>query len=87
MNAAAEALDFEKAAMLRDRIAAMKKASEKQKIINNGVETADIIASAEFYDGIYISVLMYRAGRLYDKAVYEFDIPDSGEDILTRFMT
>lgn len=87
MNAAAENLDFEKAAMLRDRIIAVKKASEKQKIINNGVENADIIASAEFYDGIYISVLMYRGGRLFDKAVFEFENPDSNEDILSRFMT
>jgi len=87
MNAAAENLDFEKAAMLRDRIIAVKKASEKQKIINNGVENADIIASAEFYDGIYVSVLMYRGGRLFDKAVFEFENPDSSEDILSRFMT
>ena len=87
MNEAAERLDFEKAAMLRDRITAVKKASEKQKIINIGVDSADIIASAEFYDGMYISVLMYRGGRLFDKAVFELELPDGGEDILSRFMT
>ena len=87
MNEAAERLDFEKAAMLRDRITAVKKASEKQKIINIGVDSADIIASAEFYDGMYISVLMYRGGRLFDKAVFELELPDGGEDILNRFMT
>ncbi len=87
MNEAAERLDFEKAAMLRDRITAVKKASEKQKIINFGVDSADIIASAEFYDGMYISVLMYRSGRLFDKAVFELELSDDGEDILSRFMT
>lgn len=86
MEQAAENLDFERAAMLRDRIAAVKKASEKQKIINSGVESADVIGSAEFYDGLYISVLMYREDRLFDKAVFELPLPDQDEDILGQFM-
>ena len=86
MNKAAEELQFEKAAMLRDRIAAVKKASEKQKIINSGVESADVIGIAEFYDGLYISVLMYREDRLFDKAVFELPLPDGNEDILGSFM-
>lgn len=86
METAAENLDFEKAALLRDRIVAVKKASEKQKIINSVVESADVVGMAEFYDGIFISVLMYRESRLYDKAVFEFEKPDSGEDILSSFL-
>ncbi|WP_298531198.1 excinuclease ABC subunit UvrC [uncultured Ruminococcus sp.] len=84
MNAAAEALDFEKAAMLRDRIVAVKKAAEKQKMINSGVESADVIGVVEYYGGIYVSVLMYRSDRLYDKAVFELE--RSGEDVLGQFM-
>ena len=86
MNEAAERLDFEKAAMLRDRISAVKKAAEKQKIINSGVRSADVIGIAEAYDEVFISVLMYRENRLYDKAVFEFGKPESGEDILSMFM-
>ncbi len=86
MNAAAEELDFEKAAILRDRINAVKKAAEKQKIINSGVDSADVIGTAEYSGGIYISVLMYRSGRLWDKAVYEFSRSDDDEDILGQFM-
>lgn len=86
MNEAAEALDFERAAMLRDRIAAVKKASEKQKIINSGVDSTDVIGAAEFYDGVFISVLMYRESRLYDKAVFEFEKPEEGEDLLSLFL-
>lgn len=86
MEEAAENLDFEKAALLRDRIVAVKKASEKQKIINSVVDSADVVGAAEFYDGIYISVLMYRDSRLYDKAVFEFEKPDSGDDILNSFL-
>ncbi len=84
MNAAAEALDFEKAAMFRDRIVAVKKAAEKQKMINSGVESADVIGVVEYYGGIYVSVLMYRSDRLYDKAVFELE--RSGEDVLGQFM-
>lgn len=86
MNDAAENLDFEKAAMLRDRINAVRKAAEKQKIINSSVESADVIASAEFYEGVYISVLMYRGNRLYDKAVFTFGQAEKGEDILSDFL-
>lgn len=86
MNDAAENLDFEKAAMLRDRINAVRKAAEKQKIINSTVESADVIASAEFYEGVYISVLMYRGNRLYDKAVFTFGQAEKGEDILSDFL-
>ncbi|WP_294410929.1 excinuclease ABC subunit UvrC [uncultured Ruminococcus sp.] len=86
MNEAAEALEFEKAAMLRDRINAVKKASEKQKIINSGVDSADVIGVAEYSGGLYVSVLMYRENRLFDKAVFEFPLPDEGDDILSQFM-
>ena len=84
MNDAAERLDFEKAAILRDRINAVKKASEKQKIMNSGVDSADVIGAAEIYNGIYISVLMYREDRQFDKAVFE--IEKSSEDVLGQFM-
>ena len=86
MEQAAENLEFEKAAMLRDRIAAVKKAAEKQKIINSGVDSADIIGIAEYYDGVYVSVLMYRENRLYDKAVFELEKAAPDEDILEQFM-
>lgn len=86
MNEAAENLEFEKAALLRDRINAIRKAAEKQKIINSGAESADIIGTAEFSGGMYISVLMYRTGRLFDKAVFEISREMGDEDILGTFM-
>lgn len=84
MNTAAENLDFEKAAVIRDRINAIKKAAEKQKILNSGVNNVDVIGIAEFYDGVYISVLIYRNERLFDKVVFELEKPDG--DILSNFI-
>lgn len=86
MNEAAEELNFEKAAMLRDRISAVKKASEKQKMVGSGVDSADVIGVAEYSGGVYISVLMYRENRLYDKAVFDLEKSDTAEDILNTFM-
>ncbi|MCM1508210.1 MAG: excinuclease ABC subunit UvrC [Ruminococcus flavefaciens] len=85
MNEASERLDFEKAVILRDRIASIKKSAEKQKIINSSIENADIIGTAESHDSIYVSVLMYRNNRLYDKTVIEFE-NNTDEDILGVFM-
>ena len=87
MNTLAENLEFEKASILRDRIIAIKRISEKQKIINNGVNNADIIGTASNYDSICISVLIYRGGRLSDKSV--FNLPFNGsefKDILSSFI-
>ena len=86
MNEAAEALEFEKAAMLRYRVSAVRKAAENQKILNSGVDSTDVIGIAEDYDGLFVSVLMYRENRLFDKAVFEFAKPDDGEDILSLFL-
>ena len=86
MNKAAENLEFEKAAVLRDRINAVKKAAEKQKIMNSGVEYADIIGTAEYSGGICVSVVMYRENRLFDKAFFELEKCGEDEDILGQFM-
>lgn len=72
MEKAAEALDFERAAMLRDRISAVRKASETQKMFDSDIEEADVIASARNSGSQCISVLFYRSGRLFDKQTFFF---------------
>jgi excinuclease ABC subunit C len=86
MNEAAENLDFEKAAVLRDRIAAVKRAAEKQKIIiDYGVRCADFIGMAEYGGYVYVSVLVYRENRLYDKIVIELE--KNEDDVLGSFIS
>lgn len=84
MQRLSENCEFEKAAVIRDRIIAIKKSAEKQKIINNGVNNADIIGIASNYDNICISVLMYRLGRLFDKSV--FTVSAEGDNITGDFI-
>lgn len=89
MEEAAENLQFELAAKLRDRIAAIKKAAENQKIIDETIPDCDIIAVSQNIEVACASVIMYRGGRLVDKADYFLgEKEDSGkmlEDFLMSF--
>lgn len=85
MEQASECLDFERAAMLRDRIKAIQKAAESQKIIDNTFRDADVIAAADNGDDLCISVLMYRGGRLYDKQNFHFS-EEADESALDAFV-
>ena len=87
MEQASENLEFEKAVVLRDRIRAVQKAGQSQKIIDNHFRDADVIASADNGDDLCISVLMYREGRLCDKQNFHFhDEADTEELPLSAFI-
>ena len=86
MQEAAERLDFEEAARLRDRIAAIRKAGEKQDIVDAVTADTDVIASAEFGDTTVISVLIYRGGRLYDQNAFYISSEALSEHPLDDFL-
>lgn len=73
METAAEELDFELAARLRDRIRAIEKSHEKQKIISSVHKSQDVFAIATAGDTAAVSVLIFRNGRLSDKKIYYID--------------
>lgn len=74
MEQAAENLEFEKAARLRDRIHALNKLSEKQKVVMSKVEDQDVIAFAQGIKMACAAVLKFRGGKLVDKE--DFILPD-----------
>ena len=86
MNAAAENLDFELAARLRDRISAIKRAADNQKIIDEDMRDTDVVAMAQNGENSCAAVLMYRGGRLFDRAEYDLGAPDSETDMLEDFV-
>ncbi len=67
MALAAENLDFERAARYRDRISAIRRISEQQKVIFNGVQDQDFVAVVQSVDNVCAAVLKFRRGRLVDK--------------------
>lgn len=73
MNDCAERLEFEKAARLRDRINALKKMSDKQKVIMNSVEEQDVIAIAQGAGGTCFEVFRFKGGRLCDREQFLID--------------
>lgn len=70
MLAAAENLQFETAARLRDRINAIKKIREKQKVVSISHKSQDVIATALLGEKACVAVISFRNYRLCDKQHY-----------------
>lgn len=89
MEKAAEDLNFELAAKLRDRISAIAKAAEDQKIVDLNMKDTDIIAISQNSETACASVIMYRNGRLFDKADFflgeKEDQTKMREEFILRF--
>ena len=88
MEQAAENLEFERAARIRDKIAAVKKMSDKQKVVANKVLDEDVIAS--FSDGskTCFQVFRFEVGRLFDRESFIVDSGDSDtEEFILRYYT
>ena len=64
MDKAAEALDFERAAMLRDQIQAVERVVEGQRIATTVRGEQDVIAFAQDKDQAYVQVFFIRSGKL-----------------------
>ena len=80
MLKASDELEFEKAAKLRDRINALKKVTEKQKVVAASVEEQDVFAVVGAPHGgspkACLSVLRFKDGRLYDSEHFIIDLPE-----------
>ena len=88
MRAASESMNFEAAAHIRDRVYALKKATQSQNIISLGMEDRDIIAVAKEGAAADIQILFVRKGKLLGrKDFYMVNALESDEDeLLTNFI-
>lgn len=77
MNLASENLDFEYAAKLRDRIFAIEKIGQKQKVITSTYLNQDIIACVNADAKICIQVLRFKNGHIFDEEHFVFDYDGS----------
>lgn len=86
---AAERLDFERAALLRDQINAIEKVSRGQKVVRSEVDEQDVIALAGTASAVCAAILRFREGRLVDKREFVFhDTQDTDavrEEFLPRY--
>lgn len=65
MEAASEAMDYEKAASLRDRIRALAQIQQDQTIYSAAVSDADVVGIHEERAQFCIQIFFYRAGQHY----------------------
>ncbi|MBQ8751800.1 MAG: excinuclease ABC subunit UvrC [Clostridia bacterium] len=73
MEEAAEKLEFEKAARLRDRIDAIRRLQQKQKVVLARVEEQDVLALAHSGDKACMEVFRFAGGSLYDREHFLFE--------------
>lgn len=88
MNRAAEALDFERAARLRDRIRALAQISAHQDINVEGLSDADVIAAHTGGGTTCVQVFFIRGGRNNGNRAYypSHDKTHDLPDILAAFI-
>lgn len=90
MEEAAENLEFERAARIRDKINAVRKMGEKQKVVANKILDEDVIASFTDDGKICFQVFRFEGGRLFDRESFIFDSGDSEseyEEFLLSYYT
>lgn len=88
MDAAAEALDFEKAAQVRDQIKAIDQVVEKQKVVNTETTDEDVIAFARANGDACVQVFFIRGGKLTgrDYFVLEGTADEEDAEIMASFL-
>ena len=87
MAEAAEKLDFEYAAKLRDRINAIKKLGDSQKVVMCSYKNQDVFACAMLENTACIAVLVFRNGKLCDKKHFIIDTFTDKNDLYSQFLT
>jgi excinuclease ABC subunit C len=88
MSQAAEDMDYERAAWLRDRLRALSAVSQDQSINPGTVEEADVFALFSEGGQACVQVFFFRAGQNWGNRAYfpRVDRQDEDEDILDAFL-
>ncbi|GAA1480713.1 excinuclease ABC subunit UvrC [Gordonia sinesedis] len=89
MNTAADELDFERAARLRDDLGALRRAMEKQAVVLGDGTDADVIAVVDDELEASVQIFHVRDGRVRGQRGWIVERPDDGTvgDQLGQFLT
>ncbi len=77
MEEAAEQLEFEKAARLRDRIAAIRRIDNRQKVVMSRIPEQDVIAMVRSNGKACFEVFRFRGGALTDREEFVVEEEDT----------
>ena len=88
MQQAAETLDFERAAALRDQLKAIDQIVQKQKVISPDMIDEDVIAFARANNDTCVQVFFIRGGKLMGREYFLLDGVDNADDkeIMASFL-
>ena len=86
MLAAAENLEFELAANLRDRLAAVENLGQKQLVTAGTLADTDVIGYGETETKACFTVLHFSGGNLLDKEYEIFPVPDDKADAVSSLL-
>jgi len=70
MDSASEAMNYEKAALIRDQIQAIQRVVERQKIISTERKDSDVIAMARSNGEACVQVFFIRSGKLIGREYF-----------------
>lgn len=86
MISAADRMEFELAAGLRDRLNAVEALGQKQLVTAGTMADTDVIGYGQTETKACFAVLHYRAGNLLDKDYEVFSVPDDPEAAVSSLM-
>jgi len=88
MRVAADALDFEQAATLRDQLQAVQRIVERQKVVSSAGADQDVIAFAREEGDACVQVFFIRGGKLLGREyfVLEGAQDEDGQEVIAAFL-
>ena len=89
MEKSSKKMDYEKAAILRDRIKALTQIQSSQSISSSNLENADVISVAQEAGKTCIQVFFYRSKQNWGNQSYfpSHDKSHTAEEVLTSFVS
>jgi len=89
MEKSSEKMDYEKAAVLRDRIKALTQIQSSQNISSANLDNADVISVAQEAGKSCVQVFFYRSKQNWGNQSYfpSHDKSHTSEEVLTSFIT
>ncbi len=84
---ASQNMDYEKAALLRDKISSLNNMFEEQKVVSTSLEDQDVVAIARKDKYASIQIFFIRNGKLIGRKSYIFEnIEDDDRELMSSFI-
>jgi len=88
MEKSAETLDFENAARYRDKLRAVEKIADRQKVVTRGRDDQDLVAYARQAKDVFVEVAYVRSGKMvgHDGHPLEGELEVAEPELLRSFL-